>query len=272
MKNLIAIATLAFLGACASNPHQNLAVDQQSGLFKDESLWRVAGREGQEAEWLRGCYQGDLKGFTQKAREEYQKGAKTARYWTWVGNCLAWHNELREARFFLGMAQELAKTKEDNAMVKNNLAVVYIRQGRVSRAYDVLVEARELAPHFITPAFNLAQLYVGQNLNQEALKILNHPPFEKSSDAEILHLKGLAYVQLGQVKQASPFLSQIPPKLHSREDFALTLAKWHLLEGRPAKTLELLNNYKATGLSSPQKLAERLEREANQQLAALEAK
>jgi len=170
------------------------------------------------------------------------------------------------------MAQELAKSKEDMAMVKNNLAVVYIRQGRVSRAYDVLVEARELAPKFITPAFNLIQLYVGQNLNVEALKILNQPPFDKSTDAEILHLKGLSYIQLGQVKQASPYLAQIPSSLQIREDFALTLAKWHLLEGRPTKSLELLNNYKATGLSSPQKLAKRLEREANQQLAALEAK
>jgi thioredoxin-like negative regulator of GroEL len=134
------------------------------------------------------------------------------------------------------------------------------------------VEAREMAPQFITPSFNLAQLYVGQNLNQEALKILNQPPFEKSNDAEILHLKGLSYVQLGQVKMAAPYLSQIPEKLQSREDFALTLAKWHLLEGRPSQALDLLNNYKATGLSSPQKLAERLEREANQQLAALEAK
>lgn len=272
MRSPIVIAALLVLGACASKPHQNLVVDQESGLFKNESLWRVAGREAQEAQWLSNCYQGDLDGFTQKARQQYGKEAKTSQYWSWVGNCLAWHNELREARFFLGMAEELAKTKEEQALVKNNLAVVYIRQGRVSKAYDQLAHARELAPQFVTPAFNLAQLYVSQNLNQEALKILNQAPFEKSSDSEILHLKGLAFIQLGQVKAAATHLSQIPPKFHSREDFALTLAKWHLLEGRPAQTVELIDNLKPTGLSIPQKLAERLEREAKQQLVALEAK
>lgn len=272
MKKILVISSLIFLGACASNPHQQLVVDKESSLFKQESLWRVAGNETNEAQWLKGCYQGDLSGFTQKARQEYKASAKSAKYWNWVGNCLAWHNELREARFFLGMAESLAKTKEEQAMVKNNLAVIYMRQGRVSKAFDSLTDAKTLAPQFVTPAFNLAQLYVSQNLNQEALKILNQYPFEKSQDAEILHLKGLAHVQLGQVKEAGKYLTSIPSKMYQREDFALTIAKWHLLEGRPTKTIEILKDYQATGLSIPQKLAERLEREAKQQLAALEAK
>lgn len=272
MKNLLLISLAALLGACASNPHQKLLVDQESSLFKGESLWRVAGKENVEAEWLRGCYQGELSTFTKKARSEYAKGAKTARYWNWVGNCLAWHNELREARFFLGMAQELSRSKEENAMVKNNLAMIYLREGRVSRAYDLFAEAHTLAPQFITPAFNLAQLYVGQNLNTEALKVLSKAPFDKSNDPEILHLKGLAHMQSGSSKSATPFLALIPAKFHSREDFALTLAQWHLWEGRPHEAEGLLKSLQSTGLKVPAQLSERLKREAQQQIAALEAK
>jgi len=272
MKNLLLISLAALLGACASNPHQTLLVDQESALFKGESLWRVSNKENVEAEWLRGCYQGELETFTKKARAEYAKGAKTVRYWNWVGNCLAWHNELREARFFLGMAQELSKSKEENAMVKNNLAVIYLRQGRVSRAYDLFTEAHVLAPQFITPAFNLAQIYVGQNLNTEALKVLSKAPFDKSQDPEILHLKGLAHMQSGSSKSATPFLALIPAKFHGREDFALTLAQWHLWEGRPHEAEGLLKSLQSTGLKVPAQLSERLKREAQQQIAALEAK
>src|SRR5690606_14868220 len=123
---------------------------------------------------------------------------------------LAWHDELREARFFLGMAEVLAKTNEEKAMVKNNLGVISLRQGRVSRAYDLFSEARKMAPQFTTPAFNLAQLYIGQNMNQEGLKVLSVAPFEKSTDPEVLHLKGLAHLQAASVKSAAPYLSQIP--------------------------------------------------------------
>jgi tetratricopeptide (TPR) repeat protein len=272
MRNLILVCALAFLGACASNQHQKLQVDHGSGLFKGESLWRVSGTDNQESEWLRGCYQGELKAFTEKARLEYAQGAKTARYWVWVGNCLAWHSELREARFFLGLALDLAKSKEEQAMVKNNLGVLYLREGRTSRAYDMFVDASKLAPQFVTPAFNRAQIYVAQNLNLEALKILNQGQFEKSLDPEVLHLKGLAHMQSGSSKSATPFLSQIPQSFHSREDFALTLAQWHLWEGRPHEAQDILEKLQSTGLKSTAKINERLTREVKQQIAALEAK
>ncbi len=270
MKTLLT-AGLLFLGACASKPHQKLIVDTDSGLFQGESLLRVAG-DVPDASGLKSCYQGDLSGFTERARLEFSKSAKNTQYWTWVGNCLSWHNELREARFFFGLALDLAKTKEEQALVKNNLAVLHLRQGRVSKAYDLLVEARALAPQFVTPAFNLAQLYVGQNLNQEALKILLQPPFEKSQNAEVLHLKGLAYLQASQLKEAGAFLAQIPARYHGREDVALTLAKWHLHEGRPREAQGLLKNYSSTGLSVPKTIAERLDREVDRQIAALEGK
>jgi len=272
MRNLIAIGALALLGACASNQHQKLLVDQGSGLFKGESLWRVSGSEQQEGEWLRGCYQGELKAFTEKARHEYAQGAKTARYWVWVGNCLAWHSELREARFFLGLAENLSKSKEEQAMVKNNLGVLYLREGRISRAYDMFTDASKLAPQFVTPAFNRAQIYVAQNLNLEALKILQQGAFEKSQDPEVLHLKGLAHLQSGNSKAASPYLVLIPKHFYSREDFALTLAQWHLWEGRPHEAQEVLEKLQSTGLTSTAKINERLKREAQQQIAALEAK
>ncbi|MBY0518782.1 MAG: hypothetical protein K2P81_17860 [Bacteriovoracaceae bacterium] len=272
MRNILLLALALGLGACASKPHQKLLVDHDSPIFQSESLWRIASHDSKEGSYLKTCYQGDLKGFTQSARNEYAKGAKTVGYWIWVGNCLAWHDELREARFFLGLAQDLAKTKEENAAVKNNLAVIYLRQGRVSRAFDLLNESRVLAPQFNTPSFNLAQIYISQNMNQEGLKVLSVPPFEKSMDPEVLNLKGLAYIQSGNAKVAGEYLSKIPSKFHSREDIALTLAQWHLLEARPNQAKEILENYKTTGLTIPYKLAERLKREASQQLAALEAK
>ena len=270
MKNLLLLSLAALLGACASKPHQRLLVDNQSSLFQNESLWRTNSQ--QEGQWLKACYQGDLEGFTKQARAEYAKGAKTVQYWVWVGNCLAWHDELREARFFLGLAESLAKSKDEQAMVKNNLALIYMRQGRVSHAFDLLSESRILAPQFTTPSFNLAQLYISQNLNQEGLKVLSVAPFEKSMDPEVLHLKGLGHIQGGNVKGADQFLSQIPSKFFEREDFALTLAQWHLLSARPHDAVALLDGFKPTGLHVPRKLAERLKREANQQLAALEAK
>ncbi len=271
MKYLLLISLSAILGACASKPHQNLVVDQSSQLFGQESLLRV-GQTSPEADMLKNCYQGDLKGFTQAARTEYAKGAKNARYWVWVGNCLAWHDELKEAGFYLGVAEGLAKGKDEEAMVKNNLGVIYLRVGRISRAYDMFTEARKLAPHMVTPAFNLAQLYVSQNLNQEALKVLSVAPFEKSNDAEVLHLRGLAFLQSGNIKSAAGELSKITGKFHAREDFALTLAHWQLLEGKPQVALDLIAGREKTGSNIHYKLAERLQREAKQQIAALEAK
>lgn len=254
---------LSVLVGCASPRHQSLVVDGQSGLFNGESLLRLHGAQ-------QTCYQEDLNAFTQRARSSYAQGAKTASYWSEVGNCLAWYDELREARFFLGLGLELAKTKQEEAMIKNNIAVIYLRQGRVSRAYDLLQEAQGLANNFVTPAFNLAQLYISQNLNQEGLKILQRAPFAQSVDAEVLHLKGLAHLQMMQTKVAGQFLSQIPASFYTRPDVALTLAQWHNLEGRPEVALDFLKNRKTGLAKSADRLAERVERDAKAMVAARE--
>ncbi len=272
MRNILIFFCAITLVACGHRPQQRLRVDQSSPLFKGESLWRISGQAKTDNQWLMQCYQGDVATFTQKAREAYAQGAKSARYWSWLGNCLAWHNELREAHFFFGLALGVVQGKEEEAMVKNNLAVVYLKLGRVVRAFDLLVEAGKLAPQFVTPAFNIIQIYVAQNMNREALQLLSRAPFETSADPEVLHLKGLAHLQNGDAAAAGIFLQQIPEIFHTREDFALTLAHWHLELGRPARAQELLSNYESTGLSSTAQISERLKRTASQQLALQEAR
>lgn len=259
---ILLLASVLGLVSCASKNHQKLMTDSQSGLFNGESLLRLAGTEPAN------CYKEDLDAYTQKARAQFSKGAKSAQYWSEIGNCLAWHGELHEARFFLGLAQDQAKTKDEEAMVKNNIAVIYLRQGRISRAYDLLKESRELAPRFVTPSFNLAQLYVSQNLNQEALKILGEKPFSAASDAEVLHLRGLAHLQLGQLKQAGEFFVRIPGQFHARADFALSIAQWHAQENRPDAALEFLDKRQHGVSKVADRLSERVEREARAQIAA----
>jgi tetratricopeptide (TPR) repeat protein len=271
MNTVLTLSLLAILGACASQPHQKLLVDSESKFFESESLWKRVSMEKSD-HLLKECYQGDLSTFTENARKQYEQQAKSARYWNWVGNCLTWHGELKEARFFLGMALDLSKSNEEKAMVKNNLGVVYQRLGRVSLAYDSFKESHKMAPQFVSPAFNLAQLYLEQNLNQEALKILNNAPFKDAKDAEVVHLKALAYVQLKNLKDAGVHLSQIPSKFHTREDFALTIGQWHLLSGRPQEALSLVKNLKSTGLKIPGQLSERIRRQAEQLVAMSEKK
>jgi len=189
-----------------------------------------------------------------------------------VGNCLAWHGETREARFFLGLALDLAKGKGEEAMVKNNLGVIYLRQGRVSRAYDLFREAREAGPRLVTPAFNLAQLYISQNMNKEGLAILSHPPFRDSKDPEALHLHAVAYLQGGNPKAAGNYLTQIPETFHGRDDFAVTFAQWHVIEGRPDEALKNLDQRQRLQAINTDLLAERVGREARALIAAREAK
>jgi predicted Zn-dependent protease len=264
MKSQWLVLGTVLLHSCASNHHQKLMVSTTSGLFNGESLLRVG------SEKPRACYDSDLTEFTQKARNEYGQRAKSSQYWTEVGNCLAWHGEMREARFFLGLASDLAKSKEENAMVKNNLAVIYLRQGRVSRAYDLFRDARELAPKLVTPSFNLAQLYVSQNMNHEALRILQQPPFRDSQDPDVLHLLGLAHLQSGQSKPAGEFLSRIPESFHSRADFAVSLAQWHMVEGRPEEALRKLEARNRGVAKNTDHLADRIGVEARALIAARE--
>lgn len=264
MKSLLAVVSTILLASCASNHHQKLMVSTTSGLFSGESLLRVGHDKP------RACYDSDLKAFTEKARAEYAQRAKSSQYWTEVGNCLAWHGEMREARFFLGLAADLAKSKEENAMVKNNLAVIYLRQGRVSRAYDLFRDARELAPKLVTPSFNLAQLYVSQNMNAEALRILSVAPFRDSQDPDALHLLGVAHMQSGQVKPAGEYLARIPETFHGRADFAVSLAQWHMIEGRPEEALKKLESRNRGVALNTDRLADRIGVEARSLIAARE--
>jgi len=258
---------LAFaVSSCAHQAHQKLAVSKTSGLFQHESLLRAGGDRPRD------CYDGDLKAYTLKAREQYLARAKSAAYWTEVGNCLAWHGEAREARFFLGLALDLAKGKVEEAMVKNNLGVIHLRQGRVSRAYDLFREARELAPKLVTPAFNLAQLYTAQNMNKEALAILSQAPFRDSNDPDALHLHAVANLQGGSLKAAGQYLARIPETFQSRDDFAVTFAQWHVLEGRPDQALKNLDQRQRLRAVNTDLLAERVGREARALIAAREAK
>ncbi len=267
MRSLIVqLLFLMFFSSCAHQAHRQMGGDAQSTLFAGESLLRVGGNEKPDS-----CYREEVAQFTQKARERFAAGGANAAYWNGVGNCLAWHGEVREARFFLGLALSLAKGKEEDAMVRNNLAVLSLRQGRVSRAFELLSEAREKAPRFIAPAFNLAQLYVSQGMNTEALKILQAPPFAAATDGEVLHLRALALLQGGQTKEAGALIQRLPAGLASRPDVALTMAQWHVREARPEEAMSLLENLRAP-TPALGVLGERLKTDARAQIAAKEAK
>jgi tetratricopeptide (TPR) repeat protein len=265
------IVAIILLSACSSGVKKDLVVDTRSGLFSGESLLRglqVQSKPGEVS--LKDCYEGKYAAYLDDSQKKFIKSAKDFDYWMNLGNCLSWNQKWREARFFHGLALELAKTPKQQALTKNNIAVFYLNIGRIGAAFDLLSEAMELAPELVTPKFNLIQIYLSQNMPQEAMMLLNKPPFTGSNDFEVLHLKGLAHLEAQQIQLARNYLSAIDPRYHSRADIGLTLAQWHFMEGRPLQALSALDKIKKLDFPIHKKLAERLQFESKQLQASLE--
>lgn len=238
---------LFILTSCTSVSRNKFIAGQTSDLFGKESLWRKSSFEKSEV-WMKSCVEGEMAQFTENARERFQTSKNDFLYWNNLGNCLAWNDELKEAKFFLSVAQQLAKTPQEKSLIQNNMAIVYFRQGRFTHAFNLLQEAQKTSPEFVTPKYNLAQVYLSQKNTLEGLKILNTGIFKDSEDQEILHLKGVAYLQLGKMNEADSFLKKIPDRSFKREDFALTMAQLRILQDRPHEAMKLIADRNASGL------------------------
>ncbi len=245
MSRIFSLLTvLIIVVGCAQAPHQQLVYQSENSILKEETL--MFGAEVASNNYLQSCYKNDMPQFYAKSHEHFTKNPKDWKYWSIMGNCLVWKNQLREALFYLKSSFVLAADPKDKAVVLANMGIANLRLNRAQKGLSLMLEAYKNLPDSSVLNFNLAQYYLSYSDPTNAEKYLNKLMKAKTLEAEMLHMLGVYYSLKKDLVKTSQYLSRLPASYETREDVSLTLAEWYLDQGNWQKASEILDKRKVS--------------------------
>ncbi len=117
---------------------------------------------------------------------------------------------------------------EDNTQQAANLyneAIDLYGQDEVDKSIEYFTKALEIKPDFYEAHYNLAQILMSLNKNDEALKSLEEIHKLKPSDSENLYNLGKTYFKNGQLSKANEYLKQITTNAPQCDSAKLLISK-----------------------------------------------
>jgi predicted Zn-dependent protease len=261
MRTFQQIIILFIVVACSHAPHQNINYESSNSILKDEAL--IVGSSSSSDFYLQSCYQNDMPEFYSKAQDHFEKNPKDWRYWSIMGNCLLWKNQIKEALFYLKSSFMLAPGEKEKAVVLVNMGIANLRMNRPNKGSSMLLEAYKSLPNSSVLNFNLAQFYLSYSDTKNAEKYLSKLSKTSKIEAEILHLLGIFHSLNKDLVKTSAYLSQLPASYETREDVSLTLAQWKLDQGNWEEASKLLSNRKSSSLDVLELRAKNLKEAVN---------
>ncbi len=181
------------------NPFLTLKMEKptEKVLDKDASLIAQGNRlfeEGKFAEALEA-----FKGFKEKSPEFYETQIN-------IGNCLMKLEKYDEAIASYNTFIEEAKAKNEKvelqAQCLASIGEIYVKQDNMEKAQEFFVQSIDLNPKNEILAYNVAEIFFGNNKNEGALEYYRKASQIKP-DWSIPHLKmGYVYLNLGDMQKA----------------------------------------------------------------------
>jgi tetratricopeptide (TPR) repeat protein len=181
------------------NPYLILKLEKPTKKVLDEDATLIGQgnklfEEGKFAEALEA-----FKGFKEKSPEFYETHIN-------IGNCLMNLGKYDEAIASYNKFLEEAKIKNEKvelqAQCLASIGEIYVKQENMEKAREFFVKSIDLNPKNEILAYNVAEIFFGNNKNEEALKYYQKASLIKP-DWSIPHLKmGYVYLNLGDMQKA----------------------------------------------------------------------
>ena len=246
MKKLLYLAPILLFISCSTfkNPREI----KQSNLdgLKFESLKRYdqkrldAPLKTQDALAL--CHHGEYTEAEQKFKDQLDKILENYVYWNNLSTCYILKKEYNKAKNYLDIALAKAKTNDQKAVVLNNFGVVQMENRNFVEAKEYFKKSIELSNKYMTPKYNLSQIYLRHGLYNKAEKHLTELMHKNAKDVDFLN--SMAHLKLMQkdFKKSLRFFEQIPQDYKSRDDVATNLAMTYYMLGKLDLAKKTLNN------------------------------
>ena len=201
---------------------------------------KVKNQETDQTSYLLGlCHRKKFKKAFAFVKKEYRKYEKHPAFWNAVGNCYVLQGDMKKSILFYRKSNEIDPSY---APAKNNIGVIYQREGKVKQAYDTYVEALKVNNFLSTPLFNMAQLDLKHGLADKALNSFLALHKKDSEDIDVLNALGTIYLLKGNLKESLKYYGKIDHKSYRRDYIGINLALALHLGKNHKKAGKLIDN------------------------------
>ena len=164
-------------------------------------------------------------------KEDLDARIKDFKYWNKIATCYIIEKIYTRADYFLDLALSTAKTKRDKAVVLNNKGVVLLENKRFDEAKDYFKKSIELSKSYLTPRYNLTQIYLKYGILNKAKKQLDLLLRKNATDIDFLNSKAYLELMENDYKDALVYFNLIPAEYRHRDDIATNMAMTYLMLG-----------------------------------------
>jgi tetratricopeptide (TPR) repeat protein len=223
----------AHLIGCSTQSFNKKIETADVDLLKEESLMRyntnrLEKMDGMEKDFisksLLACHQKKFSKGLSLLEVEMHKNKTNPFYWNALGTCYSLSKDFTKALFYYDLGVEaLALIKDQTkvlaeATLTNNIGLVHLNFKRYNEAFDSFKRSSELLPEFVTPQFNMAQLYIEFNENAKALSILKKLEAKNPDDIDLLYSLSLIYYRNNDLDNSYTAIKKVKPDYLNRPD------------------------------------------------------
>ncbi|MBD65355.1 MAG: hypothetical protein CME62_09115 [Halobacteriovoraceae bacterium] len=246
MKLLFVAPLFIALISCSSfkNPRE-IKQGHLDGL-KYESLKRYdAKRLGEplkSKDPLALCHRGEFENAEKIFKEKLDKNLNNYIYWNQISTCYILKKEYNKAKNYLDLALNAAKKDEQKAVVLNNFGVVQMETKNFIEAKEYFKKSIELSKKYMTPKYNLSQIYLKHGLYGKAEDQLTELMHKNDKDIDFLNSMGHLKLMQKDYNKSLRFFEQIPQEYQSRDDVATNMAMTYYMLGKLEMAKKTLDN------------------------------
>lgn len=244
--NMKYVLLLLFTVSCASYKNPRGIKEAKLDGLKYESLKRFDALRLDPNLKLKSelalCHNKNFDPAFDKFKEKLDKNLNNFVYWNQIGTCYILKKEYTKAKNFLDIAMANAKTKKQKSVVLNNLGVIYLEMENIPEAKTTFSEAVKLHSNWLTPRYNLTQIYLNYGIYKKAEEELEFLLKKNSQDVDFLNSMAHLKLMKKNYKSALVYFNKIPKQYRTRDDVATNLAMTYYMLGLYEDAKNTLNN------------------------------
>ena len=235
MKTLLIFTIFFILASCASYKNPRQIKEAHFDGLKYESLKRYdevrLSKVRKKNDALSLCHRGEFDDAITIFKSSLDKNINHYRYWNEISTCYILQKKYTQAKTFLDLSLGRAKTNKQKSVILNNMGVIYLENNNFHEAKDYFKKSIELSKSYLTPRYNLSQIYLKFALYQNAKKEIDFLLKLSPADVDFLHSKAHLELMLQNHKEALVFFNKIPVQYRSRDDIATNMAMTYFMLG-----------------------------------------
>lgn len=242
----MALTFIFILTSCASYKNPRQIKEASFDGLKYESLQRYdevrLGQVRKANDPLALCHRGEFDDANDIYKKQLDKRKNQYQYWNEISTCYILHKKYTQAKTFLDLALGRAKTNRQRSVILNNFGVIYMENNNFHEAKEYFKKSVELTNTYLTPKYNLSQIYLKFGLYKKASKNIDFLLQVNAQDVDFLYSKAHLELMQNKHKSALVFFNKIPAQYRSRDDIATNMAMTYYMLGLYENAEKAINN------------------------------